>query len=43
MAYLRTGHNDRVEDGQAETAAWARGTGLPLVEGFTVFWRSTWG
>ncbi|MDN3523622.1 tetratricopeptide repeat protein [Halomonas ramblicola] len=48
MAYLGAGRDDRVEallaalrdtDGSAETAAWARRIGLPLVEGFVAFWR----
>ncbi|SDJ13990.1 tetratricopeptide repeat protein [Billgrantia gudaonensis] len=48
MAYLGAGRDDRVEellatlretDDNSETAAWARGIGLPLVEGFTAFWR----
>ncbi|HSP59036.1 MAG TPA: tetratricopeptide repeat protein [Halomonas sp.] len=48
MAYLGAGRDDRVEqilaalrgnDNATEIAAWARNTGLPLVEGFVAFWR----
>ncbi len=48
MAYLGAGRDDRVEqilaalrgnDTPTEIAAWARTTGLPLVEGFVAFWR----
>lgn len=48
MAYLgagRTGDVDRIVNGyrksaeQSETIAWGKQTALPLVEGFTAFWR----
>ncbi|MCE8033186.1 MAG: tetratricopeptide repeat protein [Halomonas sp.] len=48
MAYLGAGRNDQVErllaalkadDAGREASAWARQIGLPLVEGFTAFWR----
>lgn len=48
MAYLGAGRDDRVEallatlretGDNSETAVWARRIGLPLVEGFTAFWR----
>ncbi len=49
MAYLGAGRDEDVErilgafreraNEQRETAAWSRDIGLPLVEGFTAFWR----
>jgi tetratricopeptide (TPR) repeat protein len=49
MAYLGAGRDSEVERivttiranaaDRAETAAWARSTGLPLIEGFSAFWR----
>jgi len=49
MAFLGAGQNEKVERiltayrGNCavapETAAWARQTGLPLIEGFAAFWR----
>lgn len=49
MAYLGAGRSDDVERvmsalrtaarGGTQSGAWARDTGLPLVEGFTAFWR----
>jgi tetratricopeptide (TPR) repeat protein len=49
MAYLGAGRDGEVErilaahrgnpTADAETARWARATGLPLVEGFAAFWR----
>ncbi len=49
MSYLGSGRDAEVDRivaayrsntaDQAETAGWARTTGLPLVEGFTAFWR----
>lgn len=48
MVYLGAGREREVEEiltafrtatGPAETAGWAKYTGLPLVEGFVAFWR----
>ncbi len=49
MAYLGAGREDEVDrliavyrgaaSEDAETARWARATGLPLIEGFAAFWR----
>lgn len=48
MAYLGAGRDDEVErilstyrqtENGGETARWSRQTGLPLIEGFSAFWR----
>ena len=49
MAYLGAGRDERLGElvaalernaaGSVETAQWIRGIGLPLIQGFTAFWR----
>ncbi|WP_111413032.1 tetratricopeptide repeat protein [Billgrantia lactosivorans] len=52
MAYLGAGRHDQVErlltalkadETRREASVWARQIGLPLVEGFTAFWRGDYG
>lgn len=52
MAYLGAGRRDQVDrllsalrdnDASREASAWARQTGLPLVEGFIAFWQGDYG